>query len=294
MVAVEPWISNEIPDLSERSRPVGHVHILRVERAISAFRLVGQTPGEAGLRCHGLHRALEDWMTRYQGRIERRRPRAVPLRTVAVDAWKAEHKRLDRVLERSDTALQSARQALHEANTAASTAAAIAAAAVPPPQPPSTPAPGSPRARHWLRWLPPRAPKVDPILAGLPPRPTTRQLAALERAAILEQRAANARAHVTERRNQLAQAQISHEAAQSAIAAHAARRALAEAQDLERQAEAARAATEALEKWRTAELERVRTALRGLPNGTFSEVHRRGCLSAETRGGRRNAWLASS
>lgn len=275
-VAVEPWISNEIPDLRGRARLRGHVHILRKVRPVSAFMLVGGTPGAAGLRCDGLHGALERWMTGSQRKLERVQPRSIPQRTVAIDRWEAEHQRLSHVLERTEMRLQSAQHALHAANTAATAATAAAAPPPPPPpQPPATP-PAARRGRRWLRWLRPRPPEIDPI--GLPPHPDAHHLAARER------RASGARALVRERRDQLARAQTSHETADSAVAAHAALRAAAERLDHDHHAAASRAAANRLEEWRRTKRAGVEDALTALPTAVVH--HRQPIPSTTTSRGR--------
>ena len=254
-VAVAPWISSEIPDLRNRYLPKGHMHFLRVARRVRDLTLVGTTPGGAGLRCDGLHHYLERWMNDSLSSLDHKQPRAIARQAPAVEAWRAEHERLEHELARTEAERAAARSALQQAIADATATAAAAA------QPPSPPPEREERRRDRLmRWLR-RQPTPDAFWTMPPARDNS-----------TERLAASARTRVGTLRNELALRDVDHQAADETLAQHAARRTAAEQLDDARHGEALEAALAELEGRLQQPRTRIQSWLLTLPVPTREPV----------------------
>jgi hypothetical protein len=217
-VAIHGDLAKVVPDLRGVSLRPGHVHVLRVPRPLCGFTFTGRVAvGAGGLRCERLHRTLAGWMTDRQVSLERVRPDPVPVTTPAADAWRGEHRLLERAAEHAAAQCREGGVALH---AAAAAIAELEAAA--------EEAEGRVLALPRWRW------RKRPLLVSLAER-------ARDDAAAARDRVAELQAEVTRR-------EADHRAAIAALEEHSAGQAAAKQADEDRHAEAVRDEAAALLK----------------------------------------------
>jgi len=184
--------------------------------------------------------------------LDRAQPRAVTRQSPAVEAWAAEHVRLERELARAAAELAAARSALQQAIADATTTAAAAAAAQPPPPPPEHVERRRDRMWRWLR----RQPAPDAFWNMPAPDDHAERLAA------------SARARVRALRDELARSNVDHQAVSERIAEHTARLGAAERLDDARHADELELARNEHERRQSPQRARVNGWLRVLPTRT--------------------------